>query len=156
MFLFQKNNFSFTMTILISFFSYSLHLVEHFFTFQVALGKFFHPFLSGGGTFKVLLSKCHLRYLTQKNITFFCPFLTEKIRIFEKYFGKGLGRDYLWPTLAIRVAQSKQGVYFLIHLSVWKKPTWYPPKLGVPTKVNNVRNLVITSSHKGSPRQRLI
>ena len=98
------------MTILIL--SYSLHLVEHFFTFQVALGKFFHPFLSGGGTFKVLLSKCHLRYLTQKNITFFCPFLTEKIRIFEKYFGKGLGRDYLWPTLAIRVTKSKRRYIF--------------------------------------------
>ena len=108
--------------------SHSLIFITFGWTFFYVPGGarqiFFHPFLSGGGTFKVLLSKCHLRYLTQKNITFFCPFLTEKIRIFEKYFGKGLGRDYLWPTLAIRVAQSKQGVYFLIHLSVWKKPTW--------------------------------
>lgn len=75
------------MTILIL--SYSLHLVEHFFTFQVALGKFFHPFLSGGGTFKVLLSKCHLRYLTQKNITFFCPFLTEKFEFLKNILVRG-------------------------------------------------------------------
>ena len=56
------------MTILISF-SYSLHLVEHFFTFQVALGKFFILSYLEEELLKFYFSKCHLRYLTQKNIT---------------------------------------------------------------------------------------
>ena len=51
--------------------------------------QIFHPFLSGGGTFKVLLSKCHLRYLTHKNITFSVRFSLLKFRKIFWFWCKG-------------------------------------------------------------------